>query len=195
MNLKNKIRIVSGIIFIVFFFMGCNNDYIPKPRGYFRIDLPEKSYRVLDTTFPYSFEYPDYAEIIPDELSPHEPYWINLDFPGFNGRIHISYKEVNNNLITYFEDARTMVVKHIPKASAIEDELIFSPESDIFGLKYMIKGIGAASPCQFFLTDSSRHFVRGALYFNMIPNNDSLAPVIDFINEDIDHLIDTFRWN
>jgi gliding motility-associated lipoprotein GldD len=173
---------------------GCSQDYTPKPRGYFRIDLPEKQYARFDTTFPYSFEYPVYAKIVPDTRKSSEPYWMNIDFPGFNGRLHISYKPVDGNLVQFLEDARTFVVKHIPKADAIDDSLIYRPGDRVYGLIYYIGGSGAASPCQFFLTDSSTHFLRGALYFNTVPNNDSLAPVIDFIEEDIRHLIATFRW-
>ena len=87
-----------------------------------------------------------------------------------------------------------MAYKHIPKASSIETRVIINPEDDVYGLIYEINGMGAASPYQFFVTDSSSHFLRGALYFNITPNNDSLAPVIDFIKEDIEHLILSLRW-
>jgi gliding motility-associated lipoprotein GldD len=101
---------------------------------------------------------------------------------------------VHENLAEYLEDARTFVVKHIPKADAIDDSLIYRPEDRVFGLIYYIEGTQAASPCQFFVTDSSSRFLRGALYFNVPPNNDSLAPVIAFIREDIRHMLMTFRW-
>ena len=87
-----------------------------------------------------------------------------------------------------------MAFKHISKASSIENRVIINPEAKVFGLIYEIKGMGAASPYQFFVTDSSSHFLRGALYFNMIPNNDSLAPVIDFLKEDIEHLLLSLKW-
>jgi gliding motility-associated lipoprotein GldD len=175
-------------------FSGCREEYTPKPRGYFRIDFPEKKYVRFDTTFPYTFEYPAYAKVIPDDRPTSEPYWINVDFPQFNGRIHISFKPVHDNLPQYLEDARTFVVKHIPKADAIEDSLIYRPEDKVYGLVYYIDGMQAASSCQFFVTDSSSKFLRGALYFNVSPNNDSLAPVISFIRDDIRHMLKTFRW-
>jgi len=172
----------------------CNSDYSPKPRGYFRIDLPEKKYVLFDTNYPYQFEYPAYAEIREHPRTNSEPYWINIEYPAFNGTIHISYKTIEGNLIEYLEDSRTFVMKHIPKASGINDSLIENTERGVYGLLYDIQGVGAASPCQFILTDSSRHFIRGALYFDVQPNNDSLAPVISFMKEDIRHLINTFRW-
>ena len=179
-----------GIIIIV----ACGSDYFPKPRAYFRLDLPEKKYHHLDSIYPFTFDYPVYSSISQDKNSPNEPYWINLNFDKFKGVLHLSYKNVDGNLVKYMEDSRTMAFKHIPKASAIDNRLIINKESKVFGLIYEISGSGAASPYQFFVTDSLNHFLRGALYFNMVPNNDSLAPVIDFLKEDIEHLIHSFEW-
>jgi gliding motility-associated lipoprotein GldD len=184
---------ISILLFLILF-AACNETYSPKPRGYFRIDLPEHEYIAFDTAFPYSFEYPLYAEINPDPFSPEEPYWLNIDFPDFKGRIHISYKTVDGNLFEYFEDSWQFVMKHIPKASAINDSLILDRERELYGLVYHIDGMGAASPCQFFITDSTQHFIRGALYFDVVPNNDSLAPVINFLKKDIEHLLSSFHW-
>jgi gliding motility-associated lipoprotein GldD len=196
MHAKNiPILIITGFILLILLnIAGCREDYTPKPRGYFRIDLPEKQYVKFDTTYPYTFEYPVYAKVVPDTRPTSEPYWINIDFPRFRGRIYISYKPVKNNLNEYLEDARTFVVKHIPKAEAIDDSLVYRPADRVYGLIYYIRGSQAASPCQFFLTDSSSHFLRGALYFNVEPNNDSLAPVLNFIEQDIRHLVNTFQW-
>jgi len=192
--MKFFLRLTIFNLLIVTIMAGCGEDYTPKPRGYFRIDMPDKEYTRFDSTFPYSFEYPVYAKIVPDTRTTSEPFWMNIDFPQFNGRIHISYKPVEENLEEYLEDSRTFVIKHIPKADAIDDSLIYRPESAVYGLVYYIEGPAAASPCQFFITDSTSRFLRGALYFNFPPNNDSLAPVIDFIENDIRHLITTFRW-
>ena len=196
MPAKNIHYLFISIYFLIIILSlaSCSEGYSPKPRGYFRIDLPEKQYARFDSAYPYSFEYPVYAKVVADNRATSEPYWINIDFPRFQGRIYISYKPVKNNLSEYLEDARTFVVKHIPKAEAIDDTLIYRPDDRIFGLVYYIQGSQAASPCQFFVTDSSAHFLRGALYFNVEPNNDSLAPVLAFIEEDIRHLVKTFRW-
>ncbi len=189
----------SKIIFLLIVTSGllgsCNNNpFSPKPRGYFRIDFPEKQYVLFDTTFPYQFEYPDYVTISSDLYSPNQKYWINLDFKPYRATLHLSYKKINGNLITYLEDAHMLVTKHIPKADAIYDSLIVDHKRNVFGLAYAIEGSGAASPYQFFLTDSSTHFLRGALYFNIVPNNDSLQPVIDFIQTDIENLIGSLQW-
>lgn len=192
--MKTIHNIIIQLLLLIFLFSACNETYTPKPRGYFRIDLPEHEYVAFDTTFPYAFEYPVYARISPDPFTPEEPYWLNIDFPEYKGRIHISYKVIDGNLVEYLEDSRQFVMKHIPKASAINDSLILDRDRKLYGLVYYIDGMGAASPCQFFVTDSTRNFVRGALYFDVVPNNDSLAPVIDFLKEDIDHLLSTFTW-
>ena len=166
----------------------------PKPRGYFRIDLPEKQYATLDTMARYSFEYPVYATIMPDKYSPEERDWVNVEFPAFKGTVHISYKNVAGNLSQYLEDAHKLIVKHIEKASGIRDSVMINPERDVYGLMYFLEGEGVASPLQFYVTDSTRHFLRGSLYFKIYPNNDSLQPVIDFITDDVRHLITTLEW-
>ena len=188
-----KILLKTSVI-ILLISSSCDNGYIPKPYAYFRIDLPEKQYRRFDSIFPYSFEYPVYARIVPDRSPNKDKYWINIEFPRFKGKLYISYKVVNNNLVSYLEDSRNLAIKHIPKANAINEILFINKAADVYGLIYEIKGSGAASPYQFYVTDSTDNFVRGSLYFYVTPNNDSLAPVIDFIYKDIEHMINTFEW-
>ena len=184
--------IFLALIPVVFF--SCQDSYVPKPRGYYRIELPAKEYRLFDTTFPYTFEYPVYSKIVRDSSRIAEPYWINIVYYSFNAQLHISYKLVKDNLAVYLNDAHTLVHKHIPKANAITQRAYENPRDKVYGLVYEIKGSDAASSYQFYLTDSTRNFLRGALYFNLVPNNDSLAPVISFLKKDIEHMIETFRW-
>jgi gliding motility-associated lipoprotein GldD len=176
--------------------ISCDNDdnYLPKPRGYFRIDLPEKAYTKVDTIERYSFECPNYAFITHDRYSPDEKNWVNIEMPQFKGSIHLTHKPVDNNLGEYLEDVHTMVTKHLQKANGVRDSLIVNEEHNIYGLFIEMDGKGVATPMQFYLTDSTKNFVRGALYFNFQPNNDSMQPVINFIRQDIEHLINTFEW-
>ncbi|MBU0487562.1 MAG: gliding motility lipoprotein GldD [Bacteroidetes bacterium] len=201
MNPKSRLRRISiacllilpGVLFLV----ACGGEdqtFMPKPVGYYRITMPEKEYQVFDTIFPYSFEYPRYSHIEPDMNPGAEKYWINITFPQFRGKIYLSYLEVKNNLNLYLEDTRTFTNKHIPFATAISERVIVNDTNRVYGILYKIEGSQTASSLQFFLTDSTTHFLRGALYFDAIPNNDSLAPVIDFIGQDIDHLIETLKW-
>lgn len=190
------IRVLTGgiiINLIISVSLSCSSDYSPKPRGYFRIDFPERSYVTYEDDCPFIFRYPSFARISSDESSVAQPCWINIDFPEFNGRLHISYKEVDNNLVEYIEDTRKLAFKHTVMADAIDEHMFINEEKNVYGVLYDIKG-NSASALQFFLTDSSRHFFRGALYFNVQPNKDSLAPVIDYFREDIEHFIETFAW-
>lgn len=172
----------------------CKNDFQPKPRGYFRIQLPKKEYtRFQISSFPYQFDIPAYSRIGKPQSNP-EKYWINVIYPMFKAQLHISYKPVNNNLDTLLNDAHKMMNKHIPKANAINEQMFINEDLKVYGMSYEIMGSEAASPYQFYLTDSTQHFLRGALYFNFSPNNDSLKPVIEFIKEDMERLIESFEW-
>lgn len=172
----------------------CQSDYAPKPRTYYRIELPQKQYQTFDSTgYPFAFEYPVYAGIVPYEKADN-PYWLNIAFPDFNGKIHLSYLPIHHNLSEYIADANNFVGIHQQKATGIREKEYCYPEAKVYGMVFEIKGSGVASTYQFYVTDSSKHFVRGALYFETAPNNDSLAPVIDFVKQDIDHLIGSFQW-
>lgn len=181
-------------------FMACEQSYTPKPRGYFNIQFPERKYRTFDMPgYPYTFEYPVYADIVKDTTffgeKPENPYWININFPSLNGRIYVSYKQIgaqNNNLEKLVNDAFKMTYKHTYKADYIEEKNIHNAHG-VGGLFYEVGG-NAASAKQFFATDSTRHFLRGALYFDATPNADSLAPVHRFLQEDMLHLVETLRW-
>lgn len=192
--MKNSTIYIIAIIFITLSISSCGDDPIPKPRGYYRIDLPPREYQSFDTNWPYRFEIPLYAQLVSDESPNAEQYWADVRLPRFNASIHLSYKTVDGNLAQYSEDARKMAMQHMAKSTAIREYSIARPEANVYGLIYDIRGSEAASPYQFFVTDSSSHFLRGALYFNHAPNNDSLAPVISFLEEDILHLLRSLEW-
>lgn len=186
------------ISFGVGLLVACNSDYTPKRRGYFRIDFPKHEYRVFNQSgYPYTFEYPVYGQVTQDstffETTPENPYWINIDFPQFKGKIYISYKEIGktdfNKLVN---DAFTMTYKHSSKATEIRDSLMRTP-AGVSGVFFEVGG-NAATAKQFFVTDSAKHFLRGALYFDATPNEDSLSIVNDFLQTDMKHLINTLQW-
>ena len=174
----------------------CNNEsYAPKPRGYFQIKFPKKEYLSYNDGCPFSFDYPKYASIQPDKERGAGTCWNNLYFPQFNARLHLTYYDVSSQKEYYglVEDARTLAFKHTVKANAIDQKLINYPEKKLYGIYYAIEG-NTASSVQFFLTDSAKHYFRGALYFNERPQYDSIAPVVSFIKQDIDRMITTFNW-
>ena len=191
--------------FFLLILISCNSDYtVGKKRGYFKIEFPEKKYKEFDQPgYPYSFEYPVYSSIVRDttffETTPENPWWINIDFPQFAARVHLSYKEIGTNkaygyrLDSLVNDAFKLSYKqHTYKASAIEDSQIVTP-NNVHGMYFTLAG-NTATANQFFLTDSTRHFLRGALYFAATPNEDSIGIVNDFLKKDLLHLINTLKW-
>lgn len=200
MNTRNR----TAAIFIctVVVLSGCHNRVnVPRPRGYFRIALPEKSYvRYTDTRenvrkLPFTFEYPSYGKISYESQDITAPGWLNIDFPEFRARIYLTYMGVNKNLGSLMDQAYTLNVKnHIIKADAINESVITNREKKVYGILYDLKG-NTATAVQFFVTDSIKNYLRGSLYFSVEPNPDSLAPVTEFLRKDIDHLIETFEWN
>lgn len=186
---------VSFICVCLSAFISCSEEafFSPKPRGYPRIAFPEKKYRLYDSVCPYAFEIPAYARIAPDRHAGAEPCWLNVEFPRFRATVHLSYKKVENNLGKYLDDSHDFANRHQIKATGLEEIPILLDSSRVYGLMFDISG-NTASNVQFYLTDSTRHFLRGALYFNTVPNIDSLRVVIDFLKEDILHMINTTQW-
>jgi len=200
MKACSKFFFLLQLVACVLCLYSCNTNYTAdKKRGYFKIDLPKKEYRVFDTLdYPYSFEYPVYANVIKDSTffdgKPENPWWINIDFPQFNGRIFVSYKEIGKNKFdSLVMDAFKLSFKqHSREASAIESEKIHT-KNNIEGFYFTLEG-NTATANQFFLTDSTKHFLRGALYFDATPNEDSTSVVNNFIKADIWQMINTFKW-
>jgi len=190
-----RIHFLYHFFLTTFLFISCGTEYSPKPRAYFRIELPEKKYQSYSGDCPYNFDFPVYALVQPDSSRDVKPCWLDVNYPQFNGRIHLSYQPISStaefNQLT--EDARTFAFKHTVKATAIDEAIISYPKEKVYGIYYSIDG-NTASSVQFFLTDSTKNYLRGALYFNEQPRLDSIQPVLDFIKKDIDHMIKTFKW-
>ena len=195
----NFSRLLFAWLLFSLLLASCNSEYTFKPRGYFKINLPAKSYQVFDQPgYPYSFEYPVYANIVKDttffEDRPENPWWINIDFPQFDARVYVSYKTVTKkNFDSLVNDAFKLSYKqHTNVATGREDQEISTPNY-IHGMYFTLTG-NTATANQFFLTDSVKHFLRGALYFNATPNEDSISLVNNFLKADILHLINTLKW-
>jgi gliding motility-associated lipoprotein GldD len=211
-------RIIPALIIcsLVLLIFSCNSNYTPRPKGYFAIPFPEHKYQSFDRSgFPYRFEYPVYSTIVRDssyfDPSQDSAYSVNIDIPSFNARIYLSYKTIGgrsvyrlktdhgykdstslNTFDNLRDDAYKITFKHTSKATSIEDSAFITPNG-IGGVFFNIGG-NAATGKQFFVTDTSRHFLRGALYFNATPNEDSLRIVYDFLQKDMEHMVNTLRW-
>lgn len=192
--------LLCAIVILSLSLFSCNSDYsVGKKKGYFRISFPEKKYQLFDQPgYPYTFEYPVYANVIRDTTFFEDKagdWWINIDIPRFEGRIHVSYKPINaeNSFDSLVSDGFKMAFKqHVDVSTGINDSLMQTPNG-VEGIYFSLGG-NTATANQFFLTDSVRHFLRGALYFNAAPNADSLGIVNDFLKQDLKHLINTLRW-
>jgi hypothetical protein len=209
---------IFGITILIILY-SCNSNYQPKPAGYYHISLPkERKYISFnDASYPYTFQYASDAKIIKDstffEPSPKNDFWINVDYPAFNCKVYLSYNKVSGKSSYKVKDSKTgiykdslgvnsfdklrndafnLTAKHIYKSTDIPNERIINPKG-IQGIMFKVGG-NAASPLQFFLSDTATHFLRGALYYDAQPNADSTKPITDFIYKDIQHLINTLEW-
>jgi gliding motility-associated lipoprotein GldD len=181
-----------GIAVMMF---ACEKDYLPKPLGYNRLELPLQEYIPLPDTLPFKFEYSKAARLLDDTTTISERYWIEIYYPQLKSDVHITYKSLGNNpklLKEYLNDAYVLTAKHQIKAYAIDEAITRTPS----GKTAVIAELEGEVPSQFqfTITDSSKHFLRGALYFNTRVNNDSLAPAIEFMKKDIMHMINTLEW-
>ena len=196
-------KIDPTLLFYLFCFgiiVSCNSNYtVGKKKGFFSIDFPEKEYQAFEQPgYPYSFEYPVYARVSKDTSFFDDKagdWWINIDFPQFAGRIYISYKAIGssrNQFDSLVNDAFKMAYKqHVDVSTGINEKRIETPQA---GGIYFNLGGNTATANQFFLTDTAKHFLRGALYFDATPNEDSLSIVNDFLRKDLEHLINTLKW-
>ncbi|MDZ4806804.1 MAG: hypothetical protein SGI96_00890 [Bacteroidota bacterium] len=197
----NKIAgFVSLLMAVYLLLISCNSDYSAgKKKGYFHIELPEKKYQPFDQpAYPYTFEYPVYANVSKDSTFFDDKagdWWVNIDLPQFAARIYISYKTIGlqNKFDSLVRDGFKMAYKqHVDVSTGINDSLMQTPNG-VEGVYFSLGG-NTATANQFFLTDSTKHFLRGALYFDATPNADSLGIVNDFLKKDLQHLINTLKW-
>ena len=186
------LRLLYTLICLLFI-MGCKEKYTPKPYGYYRIDFPEKTWKPLtNLTLPYNFKMAQEAIIEPYRGSDTKPGWINISYPQYNAKIHITYKQVKTDSVQKFtEECHRLAYEHSIKAESINEKGF--KNDHLFGLIYFIEG-NTASSTQFYATDSSDHFIHGALYFNQHPDKDSLAPVINYLRKDIINLMETIQF-
>ena len=184
-------RIISTLFVLACIFTSCNDENLsPRPFGYFRIDLPEPNYSELDFDCPYAFEVSNQAEV---HIKDKGRCWINIYYPQNKATLYLTYIDLDDDLKVQLDQTQQLTYEHQIKATRIDRSPIGNTEKDVYGLKYTLDG-DVASYLQFYLTDSTDHFIRGALYFEAYVNADSLSPVVAYIDKDIDRLIQSFHW-
>ncbi len=193
--IKNRIRNLEFLIFNLVWItcVACNHVSTPKPYGYYRITTPDTAYVPFSSqypAFPYDFALSSNAQV---QVRSEEPYWINIWYPALDATIHCSYKPVQRNLRELTNDALEFVYRNASYATSIPERGYAHPEADVYGVLFDLEG-NTASSCQFFVTDSTRHFFRASVYCNCQPNADSLAPVYNYLRTDIIRMVESFEW-
>ena len=195
---KSNNKILGVIIVLCFSLLttSCSNDgsgYFPKPKGYFRIDLPNKTYNTYQSPCNFTLEIPEYSTFRKSGKFSDTLCALNWKIPKFNATVHVTHHSINKDLDKFLKASKDLTYKHSVRASRIIESPIVIKESNVYALLYEIKG-NSASTLQFHATDNTNHFLRGALYFNHHTNSDSLAPVVEYLKKDLIHAINTLHW-
>ena len=186
---------LSAILILALGLTSCEQTWLPKPPGYNRIDLPPHTYQQLAEGYPYEFEFSEASNVEPDSFNLAEKSWVNLNYGDLGAKVHLTYKRIDGKTVdfkTLSNDAFKLTAKHQVKAYGIEEGILLTPN----GYTAVVAELTGEVPTQFqfFVTDSTTHFLRGALYFNTAVKNDSLAPVIEYIKIDMTHLMNTVKF-
>lgn len=182
-----------SILILSFLLFACSSvDYYPKPIGYNHIELPKHEYQQTAEKYPYSFEYAKIAKLIDDTTGFHKDYWIEIQYPTLNFNVHLTYYPIEKNLNSLIDDSYRLANNHDVKAYSIESEAFVNKSGN--NVTYFQLQGDVPTTFQFFTHDSTSHFLRGAMYYPKATKNDSLAPVSEFVIEDIKHLLNTLSW-
>ena len=185
--------ILLFFLFILLYSCGGNEILIPKPPTYLRTSFPEHSYVTYSDNCPYSFEASSLFKVEKVKEGNVETCHKDIQLGALNGIIHFSYIDMLEPLSKYVNYSNDKVDEHKIKASSIEDLQIIRSEDRVFGTFFELKG-DVATPFQFYLTDSVSQFVSGIVYFNSVPNYDSLRPSIEYLKVDLLKMVNTFKW-
>ena len=184
---------ISFLFFLILGVSGCRRVPVPKPYGYVRLTMPDTCYAdAVPAGYPYRFDVSCNAEVLHVRGELGERYWIDLHYPALNATVHCSYQPVRGNLRELTDDAIRFVYRHASHASSIPEQGYENPDARVYGVLFDLEG-NTASSLQFFLTDSVRHFFRAAAYCDCVPNADSLAPVYEYLHEDVVRIVESFE--
>ena len=189
-----KALVIYSFLLVISILSACTQIYTPKPTGFIRIEPPVARYMHFnEVELPYTFNISQYSII---ELPPTDSavHWINIDYPDYDAIIYCSYKQiVPQTLNEHIEECIKLSERVARNASAITERSYENEKDNVYASLFFIEG-ETASPVQFMLTDSISHFFRGALYYKYKCNADSIAPVTNYLINDITEIIQTFHW-
>ncbi len=192
------------LLIILLLVIGCQEERIPipKPRIYPKVNYPKRNYINFDKNYcSFSFKYPDYMVFEQDTTLANQATkhacWFNFTIPALNGTVHFTYTDISGSpgkLFDTLKDSYTLTEQHNGKSTGRNTLPFEDPNRRLFGIKYSVEG-DVASPYHFILTDSTNHALWAALYFNSRPSADSMQPIVQFVKEDLDKIINSFEWN
>lgn len=189
-------NVICLLVIVVFF--SCGEDPVPKPKAFLRLEYPQAKYVQAKVDVPFSFE----TNLLATKLNTRnitattESYGINIEYPSLKGTVFLTYKAVEgnkNNLISFLRDAHKFTLEHTKRADEIPVYPYENKDRKVYGLLSEVKG-NVASPVQFYVTDSINHFLTGSLYFHAKPNYDSILPAANYLQKDIQHIMETIMW-
>lgn len=186
--IKNHFKILAFSLTAAFTTAACKDDAVPKPSSYLRLDYPVAEYAAFENHCPYGFEM-NAAAVIKEK----QPCSFTVDYPKMKATVYLSYKPVQNDINTLLRDAQKLTYEHVIKADNIVEQPYINPNKKVYGMFYQVGG-NAATNTQFYVTDSTRHFITGSVYFYAKPNFDSIMPAANYIKNDMQRLMETIYW-
>jgi len=184
-----KKQIAIALLFIgVLLVISCKDDVMPKPASYLRLDYPESEYLSFENNCPFVFEMNSSAI-----LKGEKDCGFTITYPKMKATIYLTYKPVENNINSLLRDAQKLTYEHVIKADNILEQPYMNPTKKVYGMFYRVDG-NAATNSQFYVTDSTKHFVTGSVYFYAKPNFDSVMPAASYIRNDMQRLMETLKW-
>ena len=187
-NLFKLAYVILSVFVMNLLFLSCKDEVLPKPKAQLRLEYTSPSYLKTKTNCPYQFEYSSNSN-----TKSNEKCWMNIEYPNLNATINMTYRPIDNNLKELFLESEKLTFNHAIKADGITSVPYIDGSKRKFGAIYEVTG-NAASPIQFHVTDSTKNFITGAVYFNIKPNYDSIIPAIKYIQKDVIHLIESLEW-
>lgn len=183
----NKILSITAIL-LALTVISCKKDVLPKPASFLRLDYPEAKYVNFENTCPFTFQMNEDA-IIKGE----KECGFAITYPKMKATIYLTYKPVNGNIDKLLRDAQKLTYEHVIKADDILEQPYLNPEKKVYGMFYQVDG-NAATNSQFYVTDSTKHFLIGSMYFYAKPNFDSIMPAASYVKNDMQRLMETLKW-
>lgn len=191
--IQKLIFLLLGLLLLT----SCGEDPVPKPKGYLRLEYPEATYKRYNKQLPFSFEINKLSDTVKIKTIPIDPssFGLNLEYDKLKGTIYLTYKTVHDEeeLTKFLKDAQNFTQEHTRKADEIVEQVYDNKERKVYGMFYEVGG-NAASQSQFYVTDSTKHFLTGSLYFYAKPNYDSILPAANYLQKDIKHIMETLEW-